>query len=108
VRHVTTAVKRRVYASYGVVPRQGYCSCPQGCEVDHLISLELGGSNEQANLWPQPFCGEDNAHMKDQLENKLHQLVCDRTLELSVAQDAISSNWIDAYNTYVASGDYEQ
>ena len=22
-------------------------------EVDHLISLELGGSNEVANLWPE-------------------------------------------------------
>jgi hypothetical protein len=31
-------------------------------ELDHLIPLELGGSNDLRNLWPQPFEGEWNAH----------------------------------------------
>src|SRR5205807_63047 len=40
VRHVTPAQKHRAYAVYGATPKQGVC-----CEVDHLIPLELGGSN---------------------------------------------------------------
>jgi len=47
VRHVTAAVKRQVFKAYfGRVPgMQGHY------EIDHLISLELGGSNDPKNLW---------------------------------------------------------
>lgn len=106
VRSVSEAEREAVYASYSVAPYEGYCDCPQGCEVDHLISLEIGGSNDQTNLWPQPYCGDENAHVKDTLENKLHKLMCDGTIDMKTAQNAISTNWIQAYNTYVASGQY--
>src|SRR5690242_12648361 len=47
-RDVPDSEKAKVYAEYGIG------SHPAGeFEVDHLISLELGGSNELANLWPQ-------------------------------------------------------
>ncbi len=49
VRHVTPAQKRHAYALYGATPKPGVC-----CEVDHLIPLELGGSNDNSNLWPEP------------------------------------------------------
>jgi hypothetical protein len=46
-RHVTEEMRARVYAEYGL---------PYGGdEVDHLIPLELGGSNDFKNLWPQPY-----------------------------------------------------
>jgi len=101
VRDVPSSVKNQVYRNYGITANQGFCKGPQGCEVDHLISLEIGGSNDVTNLWPQPYFGATNAHNKDQLENKLHSLVCAKTITLQEAQDAISSNWIDAYNKYV-------
>jgi hypothetical protein len=41
--------------------------------VDHLIPLELGGSNDIANLWPQSYVTVWNAHMKDRLENRLNR-----------------------------------
>jgi hypothetical protein len=50
VRHIPEAVKAQVYASYGATKQPGVC-----CEVDHLIPLELGGSNAVKNLWPQPY-----------------------------------------------------
>jgi hypothetical protein len=102
IRNVSTAVKRRVYASYGLQGNHtGYCDSEQGCEVDHLISLEIGGSNDSKNLWPQPFQGEDmNAHVKDQLENWLHAEVCAGRMPLKQAQDEISSNWIDSFNKH--------
>jgi len=102
VRDVPQAVKNHVYRNYGIsANNQGFCKGPEGCEVDHLISLELGGSNDISNLWPQPYFGATNAHNKDQLENKLHSLVCAKKVSLSEAQQAISDNWIEAYNKYI-------
>jgi hypothetical protein len=81
----------------------GYCDGVGGCEIDHLISLELGGSNDIGNLWPQPYFNDCNAHQKDLLENKLHELVCDAddSIPLAEAQLAISTDWISAYTKYV-------
>jgi hypothetical protein len=104
IRNVTTAVKKRVYASYGLPDgnHTGYCNSKQGCEIDHLISLELGGSNDEGNLWPEPFQGEAlNAHVKDQLENRLHVEVCAGNVSLKDAQNAISTDWVTAYKKFV-------
>lgn len=102
IRNVPESEKRVVYKEYKILPHQGYCSVSEGCEVDHLISLELGGSNVAQNLWPQPYGGTPwNAHVKDKLENKLHALVCAGTVSLTDAQTAIASNWIEAYKKYV-------
>src|SRR4029077_5413645 len=46
-------------------------------EIDHIVSLELGGSNDPANLYPEPGSGRASYHVKDGLENRLHDLVCD-------------------------------
>ena len=101
-RYVTQKVRSTVFAAYGVPANyQGICAGTEGCEVDHLISLELGGSNALSNLWPQPYAGEWNAHQKDKLEHKLHKLVCSGQITLEDAQREISINWIDAYKKYV-------
>jgi hypothetical protein len=101
-RNVSAKTKLAVYNRYGMTKaRTGYCSGPEGCEVDHLISIELGGSNDITNLWPQPYNGAWNAHMKDALENKLHSLVCSGHLTMSQAQTLITSDWERVYKTYV-------
>lgn len=96
VRNVTDAVKNQVYQEYGILSHQ-----PGDYEVDHLISLELGGSNSIKNLWPEPYHGDWNAHVKDKLEDKLHALVCNGSLDLQTAQQAISSDWVAAYLKYI-------
>ena len=40
--------------------------------------------------------------MKDALERKLHKLICASQLDLRTAQREIASNWIEAYQKYVA------
>ncbi|WP_174720030.1 MULTISPECIES: hypothetical protein [unclassified Meiothermus] len=93
VRNVPPALKQQVFALYGLTKAPG-----QDWEVDHLISLELGGSNSVRNLWPQAgFITPWNYHVKDRLENALHYLVCRGELPLSVAQHAIAKNWIEAF-----------
>ena len=75
---------------------------PASYEEDHLISLELGGNpTDPKNLWPEPYAGSTGARTKDQIENKLHTLVCSGRLSLKDAQKAIATNWYTAYQKYV-------
>jgi hypothetical protein len=98
VRSVPQALKRRVYALYGMANHKGACArSKRGCEVDHLISLELGGANDVENLWPEPFGKPWGAEVKDKLENRLHKLVCAGEIDLDTAQREITTDWIAAY-----------
>lgn len=92
VRDVTTSEKNQVYTEYGIT------SHSEGeYEVDHLISLELGGANDIANLWPEAADPRPGFREKDKLENYLHDQVCSGALSLTQAQAQISTNWLDAY-----------
>lgn len=93
VRNVSSSTKRRVYLEYGITSHKAYTY-----EVDHLISLELGGSNSIANLWPEAASPTPGFHEKDQVENYLHQQVCSGKLKLKQAQLEIASNWLDVYH----------
>src|SRR6202048_2937587 len=98
VRNVPVEMKRQVYREYGITSHG-----PGDYEIDHLISLELGGSNSIKNLWPESHRTTPwNAQVKDRLEDKLHALVCSGQLDLKTAQQAIASNWIEAYKKYVS------
>jgi hypothetical protein len=98
VRDVPAEMKRQVYREYGIISHG-----PGDYEIDHLIPLELGGSNSIKNLWPESHRTSPwNAQVKDRLEDKLHELVCSGQLDLKTAQQAIASNWIEAYKKYVS------
>ncbi len=96
-RDVSDSLRRQVFTSYGIPwSRHG------GYEVDHLVPLELGGSNSIRNLWPEPeTAATAGAASKDRLENQLHALVCAGQLSLPTAQQAIASNWYTAYHRYM-------
>jgi hypothetical protein len=82
----TEKAKHALYGAYGV---------PAGTtsELDHLVSLELGGSNDEANLWPE--IGKV-PNPKDKVENALHDAVCSGKVTLAAAQQAIASDWTTA------------
>jgi hypothetical protein len=97
VRHVSGKVKAKVYGEYGIASHRS-----GKYEVDHLISLELGGSNDIANLWPESYQTEPwNAHAKDKLEDRLPNLVCSGGMRLEDAQRAIARDWIAAYLRWI-------
>jgi len=73
---------------------------PQEFEVDHLITPGLGGTDDIRNLWPESYSSQWNAHVKDELEDHLHDLVCQRKLDLHTAQRDMATNWISAYKKY--------
>jgi hypothetical protein len=97
VRDVSSSENERAYQRYHVA------NVPYAHEVDHLISLELGGSNAISNLWPEPYSGRWGARTKDALENRLHSLVCAGDLDLRVAQRQEARDWVGAYKRYVGS-----
>ncbi|WP_235845947.1 HNH endonuclease [Dictyobacter aurantiacus] len=92
VRNVPVSVKDEVYAEYGIT----HHSAGQ-YEVDHLISLELGGSNDIANLWPEAASPTPGFHQKDQVENYLHDQVCSGKMDLRTAQTKIATDWLSVY-----------
>lgn len=95
VRNVTSSTKDKVFDLYGLNRVRGLY------EVDHLISLQLGGTNSIKNLWPQHYFTQPwNAKVKDALENHLRRQVCDGKMTLEQAQKEISKDWIKAYCTY--------
>jgi hypothetical protein len=63
-------------------------------EIDQIVSLEIGGSNDIANLYPEKAPGY---HLKDRLENKLRALVCSGAMTLRTAQSGIATNWVSLY-----------
>jgi hypothetical protein len=76
-------------------------------EYDHLVPLELGGAvNDPRNLWPEPDyprISRDNyvLNPKDELEDRLRELVCSDELPLAAAQLMIARDWIGAYHRTV-------
>jgi len=93
---VSPAVAQAVFASYGI--RQ---PPPGAYEVDYLITPALGGSDNVHNFWPQSYRETVwNAHIKDALEDHLHNLVCRGELDLVTAQQDISRDWVAAYKKY--------
>jgi hypothetical protein len=89
VRNVPQSEKDEVYREYGITSH-----APGEYEVDHLISLELGGSNDIKNLWPEPYAGPDNARTKDGMENRVHDDVCAGRITLAQGQDEIAHWWM--------------
>jgi uncharacterized protein YceK len=93
VRNVPDSEKNQVYAEYGIKSHT-----PGQYEVDHLVSLELGGSNDISNLWPELASPKPGFHEKDKVENYLHSQVCSGAISLQQAQVEIATNWLAVYN----------
>lgn len=93
VRNVPESEKHAVEVEYGMTP----ASYGSTLEIDHIVSLELGGSNDIANLFPEKANAAPGYHVKDRLENRLHALVCSGGMTLHAAQQGIAENWEALY-----------
>jgi hypothetical protein len=88
VAKVPESVRKQVFARYQIdyALRSKY-------ELDHLVSLDVGGNNAMTNLWPEPLAGKYGAHAKDAVESKLHTMVCSGRSLLHDVQHAEAVNW---------------
>src|SRR6185437_14651747 len=90
--HTTTeAQKTGTYKWYRIKHPANNSGPRQTCELDHLISLELGGADTLDNIWPQ--CGPPGVTLsrryfkqKDMVENYLAKQVRDGKMGLGEAQ----------------------
>ncbi|UKA63300.1 hypothetical protein [Arthrobacter sp. FW306-04-A] len=87
----TDKVKQLSLQQYGLVP-------VSSTEFDHLISLQLGGTNAVSNLWPEPNRegAPGTTNPKDAIETRLNKAVCSHRIALADAQKAIAHNWVTA------------
>ena len=92
---VNPSLEQAVFKEYGVP-----ASSKKNYALDYLITPALGGADNIRNLWPQPYSSTWNARVKDQLEDHLHELVCQGRVQLATAQNDIASDWIAAYKRY--------
>ena len=69
---------------------------------DHLVPVQIGGSNAVANLWPQHYAAPWGVRAKDRLDVMLRTLVCSGRLSLDSARRQEATNWIKAYKRYVS------
>lgn len=93
---VPVSMQRRVFEEYGIPGAD-----PHAYEVDYLVTPALGGADDIHNLWPHSYSATAwNAKVKDALEDRLREMVCDGSLDLSEAQREIATNWIAAYKKY--------
>ena len=87
----TTPLEIELMKSYG------FTGDRKDFELDHLISLQLGGHPKAVkNLWPEPYLEKMTnftAHVKDTFENYLKRQVCTGTMTLSEAQNQIATDW---------------
>lgn len=93
-RQTERAKYRTAYPAYHI--RQNATS-----ELDHLVPLELGGSNDITNLWPE--VGKI-PNPKDSVENALNAAVCGGKVRLGAAQRAIAADWLTAEKRLGISG----
>ena len=92
---IPASLQQAVFREYGMAGVR-----PQDYELDYLITPQLGGATSLRNLWPEPYSAKWNARVKDQLEDRLHEMVCQGQLDLRTAQHDIAVDWVSAYRKY--------
>ncbi len=96
VRAVPNPLRQEIFREYGIANARA-----SDYEIDYLIAPGLGGTEDMRNLWPEPYRSATwNARVKDDLEERLHEMVCSGKVDLYTAQHDIATNWISAYMKY--------
>lgn len=107
-KNSTPTAKAGTYDWYGIAHPTQNTGANQVCELDHLVSLEIGGADSLDNIWPQ--CGPDAVTLneryfkqKDLVENflaapfragkKSITLSDGTTMTLAEVQKAIAKDW---------------
>jgi len=93
VRSVSTKLRKQVYAAYDTT----YPPPTGTYELDHLIPLALGGSNDAANLFPEARDPAPGFKEKDVVEVYLYEEMCAGRVSLAAAQAQIAQNWLAVY-----------
>jgi hypothetical protein len=107
VRKTPQKMQDAVFAAYGIPPEK-----EGDYELDHVVSLELGGADVAKNLWPEKYCPTKKekgmlgmfppapcygAREKDVVETNFKRQVCAGKMTLKEAQKRIAADWLAEY-----------
>lgn len=98
-RDVPDAVKQFVKQQYG---------CKGKTEIDHILPLSIGGSNDVKNLWCEPeHVYDDNERdwgykTKDVLEAYMAREMKKGTFTVKQAQDCFLLDWVACYQSHLS------
>ena len=92
VKDVSDDIKKAIYKKYGL----RYPQAKEKYEVDRLIPIELGGSNDPKNLWPQAGASP-GYKQKNAVDDFLHAQVCTGQMTLEEAQYKVQTDWYAVY-----------
>lgn len=90
---VSKQTKALVYYRYGLK----YDS--KHFQIDHLIPISIGGSNDPDNLWPQPIINNYGFREKQKVAAYLHNQVCADKMDIRDAQEMIRVDWHAVYSS---------
>jgi hypothetical protein len=100
VRDVASSAQKKTatYLWYNYRHPANNTGATQTCELDHLISLEIGGADTLDNIWPQ--CGPNKVVLrnryfkqKDIVENYLAAQIKAGKMNLAEVQKGIAEDW---------------
>ena len=94
-RRVPGWIRVKVFSRYGIGRKEW-----SFYDIDHLVPLSLGGTNELNNLWPHAWTSLFNPRKKAKLEGRLRLMVKRKRLQLKEAQQLLMTDWIAAYQRY--------
>jgi len=94
----SASAKAKTYLWYNFKHPQKNTGASQTCELDHLISLEIGGADTLDNIWPQ--CGPNGVVLrnryfkqKDIVENYLAAQIRKGAIGLADVQKGMAEDW---------------
>jgi hypothetical protein len=70
--------------------------------LNYLVPIDLGGSTNEANVWPAAVKGT-GFYEKIETDHVIRQLVCRRALSLRAAQQGLERDWYAMWLHYVVS-----
>jgi hypothetical protein len=95
VKPVANWQRNEALVRYGIRP-EGFTG-----DLDHLVPVALGGSNDPDNLWPFHGEGDFTLEAKNALAQRLRDMVCTNKMSLKDAQDAFKKDWTKAYRQHM-------
>ena len=94
----TPTQKAQTYAWYDIPKPKNNQGVKMTCELDHIVSLQLGGADTLDNLWPQ--CGPNGVplpkrhfKLKDDVENFIARQIKAGAMDMKDAQRRIAEDW---------------
>jgi len=93
---IPESVVKQVFANYHIT-----YPTTKAYQIDKYIPYSLGGSDNIKNLWPQGETPTPGYKEKDIAEKYLYDLMCNKTINITTAQERIKTDWVKVYKEAV-------